>query len=103
MIAENESLLTLAEARKLFHARSGHPHPATVYRWVTKGTRGVVLETVPQGGILCTSREAVQRFQDRLERSRTTATAQRKPSRALKQRHKEASREAHKIISGGSA
>jgi hypothetical protein len=39
---------------------------ATFYRWSTAGCRGVILETVQIGGSRCTSREALQRFFERL-------------------------------------
>jgi hypothetical protein len=41
-------------------------HVATVYRWSTTGVRGVVLETLQIGGTRFTSREALQRFCERL-------------------------------------
>lgn len=39
---------------------------ATLYRWASHGCRGVRLETIQIGGTRCTSREALQRFFDRL-------------------------------------
>src|SRR4051812_39705508 len=44
---------------------------ATFYRWASRGCRGVRLETLQVGGTRCTSREALQRFFERLsDRSR---------------------------------
>lgn len=37
-------------------------HPATIYRWVSRGIRGVRLETVRIGGGRYTSIEALHRF-----------------------------------------
>ncbi len=56
-----ESLLTLAEAGELVRK-----HVATIYRWSTTGFRGIVLETLQVGGTRCTTREALQRFCERL-------------------------------------
>lgn len=62
----SETLVSLAEA-----ARFLGKHVATAYRWSTAGVRGVVLETIQVGGTRCTSREAVQRFCERLTAART--------------------------------
>lgn len=58
-----ESLLTLSEAARELPNR---PHLATLFRWVNPGCRGVRLEVVKLGGKTLTSREALQRFADRL-------------------------------------
>jgi len=39
---------------------------STLYRWANRGLRGVRLETIQVGGTVCTSREALQRFFQRL-------------------------------------
>jgi len=59
----SESLLTLSDAAKELPSR---PNIATVFRWVSHGCRGVRLEVVKLGGKTLTSREALQRFADRL-------------------------------------
>jgi hypothetical protein len=41
-------------------------HVSCFYRWSTIGCRGVVLETIQIGATRCTSREALQRFFERL-------------------------------------
>lgn len=41
-------------------------HISAVYRWTLRGIKGVVLETVRIGGTTYTSREALQRFSERL-------------------------------------
>jgi hypothetical protein len=69
MIDRNtEELLTLAEAARLRPpGRNGRPqHISTVYRHALKGFRGVRLEVVRLGGSLYTSRQALQRFAERL-------------------------------------
>jgi len=74
-----EELLTLREAvTKLPRRRRGRkPHVSTLWRWATRGLRGVRLEVIRVGGTLCTSREALQRFCEKLteqqEAARTTS------------------------------
>ncbi len=63
-----ESLLPILEAVGLF---PGRPHVATLWRWISKGVRGVKLETIVSGGRRFTSHEAVNRFI-----AATTAVAQ---------------------------
>lgn len=57
----NESLLSLAEARSAFPGGK-RISAATIQRWRLNGVRGVILETVRIGGLRYTSREAVARF-----------------------------------------
>jgi hypothetical protein len=60
------------EARKRLCSR-------TLYNWATRGRRGVVLETVPIGGVLVTTREALQRFFDRLVEARLARFCEHEP------------------------
>jgi hypothetical protein len=64
----SEQLLTLADAASLRPpGRNGRPtHVSTVYRWISSGIGGVKLEAVRLGGSLYTSREALNRFAERL-------------------------------------
>jgi len=64
----HEELLTLAEAaRALPRLRNERKvHVSTLYRWISRGVRGVRLEAVRLGRTLVTSREALQRFAERL-------------------------------------
>ena len=66
-----EETLTLAEAAKaLPRLRRGRKiHVSTLYRWISRGLRGVRLEAVKLGGTLVTSKEALQRFAERLSRA----------------------------------
>src|SRR3954451_22020866 len=63
-----ETLLSLAQAaEELPRRRRGRKtHVSTLYRWATAGCRGVLLETIQVGATRCTSREALQRFFERL-------------------------------------
>ena len=58
-----EQLLTLAEAAR---SLPRCPHIATIYRWISRGVKGVKLEAVRIGGTQYTSKEAMQQFAERL-------------------------------------
>jgi hypothetical protein len=64
----SETLISLADAAKAVprRRRGRKTHLSTIYRWATVGVRGVVLETLQCGGSRVTSREALQRFYERL-------------------------------------
>jgi hypothetical protein len=48
-------------------SRKGKPlNCSTVFRWIVKGVRGIRLEAARLGGQWFTSREALQRFAERL-------------------------------------
>src|SRR5262249_18837103 len=63
-----ETLISLADAAKTVprRRRGRKTHLSTIYRWATVGVRGIVLETLQCGGSRVTSREAMQRFFERL-------------------------------------
>jgi hypothetical protein len=65
-MTENPIPLTQAAAELPRRRRGRKGHVSTLYRWATGGCRGVVLETIQIGGTRCTSREALQRFFERL-------------------------------------
>lgn len=69
----SETVISLRDAAKSLPGRNGRKvHISTLYRWTTRGLKGVRLETVHVGGIVCTSQEALQRFCDRLSESDVT-------------------------------
>jgi hypothetical protein len=45
-----------------------------LWRWVTRGLRGVRLESIRVGGVTCTSMAAVQRFFDALTQEQAART-----------------------------
>jgi len=55
----SETLISLPEAARFLPSP---PHPSTVFRWATRGVRGVQLETCLVGGRRFTSRRALQAF-----------------------------------------
>jgi Protein of unknown function (DUF1580) len=67
-IGLDEDLLTLIDAAELLpRLRKGQPvHVSTLYRWISRGQKGVRLEALKIGRTLVTSREALQRFFERL-------------------------------------
>ncbi len=86
-----ENLVTLGDVPALLPLRRGQkrPHVSCVYRWAQHGLRGVRLEIIQVGGTACTSREALQRFFERLTAART---GERAPTRTAGQRRKAAAR-----------
>jgi hypothetical protein len=68
-----ETLISVSEAARSIpaHRGTGRCNPATVWRWITEGVRStsgerVRLESVRIGGRFVTSREALDRFIQRL-------------------------------------
>jgi len=64
----SEAVIAFAQAAgELPRRRRGRKvHVSCLYRWSTAGCRGVVLESIQVGATRCTSREALQRFFERL-------------------------------------
>lgn len=59
----SEQLVALRDVPALLpRRRNRRVHLSTVYRWVTRGAGGRVLESVRLGGVSYTSREALERF-----------------------------------------
>ena len=86
-----EHVLTLAQAAStLPRRRAGKkPHLSTLYRWSSRGLRGIRLETIQVGGTACTSREALQRFFDQLTQPGTNMPRQ-QPARSRARHIREA-------------
>jgi len=61
--SSTEQLLTVKEATKFFPNRPSIP---SVWRWMLKGCKGVILESMRIGGRRYTRREACVRFLERL-------------------------------------
>lgn len=64
MIDLSEEILPLSVwARRLPRRRQGRPvNRATLYRWATRGLKGIRLEVIHIGGTTCTSKSALQVF-----------------------------------------
>jgi len=60
---QSESAISLSEVPAILPRKKGKKvHYSTVYRWVTKGTRGRILESMFIGGVRFTTIEALNRF-----------------------------------------
>ena len=60
---QNEQLLAISDVPDFLpRRRKKKIHISTVYRWLLKGARGKILESVMIGGIRYTSQEALRRF-----------------------------------------
>lgn len=60
---QSERLLTFTQAARTLPPIEGRRlHPSTVWRWASKGTKGVRLEALRLGGRWLTSAEALERF-----------------------------------------
>jgi hypothetical protein len=86
---DNEQPITLADVPRHVPKRQGKKiHYSTVYRWVSKGARGRVLESALVGGVRFTTVEAVGRF---LAANTSTPTSENQPlSAAIEAALKEA-------------
>jgi hypothetical protein len=101
-ITIDETVISLADAAQLLprRRRGRKIHVSTFYRWTTVGCRGVVLETIQIGGTRCTSREALQRFFERLSSpsgGRTPAIG----GRTVARRQRESAAAGRKLIEMG--
>ena len=86
---QNEEIFPFSEAIEFIPKPSGKtPHISLIYRWSSVGLRGVRLEFVQAGGTRCTSREAIQRFFNRLTEIESPAPISKTP--AQRQREIEA-------------
>jgi len=59
-----ETLVAIAEVPRLLPPRANGKriHISACYRWLSRGVKGIVLESVKIGGSTYTSKEALQRF-----------------------------------------
>lgn len=70
----HERVLTLREAAGVLPKtpRGKKVHVSTLYRWCSRGVRGVRLESLRLGGRVVTSVEALQRFAERCSVANST-------------------------------
>ena len=91
----NESFLTMTEATKVL---PGRPNIATLWRWRTRGVRGVKLESCLVGGRRYTSREALDRF---IERSTAAGDGETLKPRTNRQRQAAISQAERELAADG--
>jgi len=67
----SETLIPIREAPRHLPPRptGKRVHISACYRWICRGVRGVHLESIKIGGSTYTSKEALQRFANRLSRA----------------------------------
>lgn len=67
-----ETVLPFAKAvRELPQLKkNAHVHPETLWRWATRGLRGIKLETVQIGGVIFASVESLHRCVDALAQAK---------------------------------
>lgn len=79
---QNEQLVSLAAAAR---TPPLDVHVATIWRWATRGVRGIRLDTVVVGGFRKTSREAIERF---IAATTAAANGETPPARTPKQQER---------------
>lgn len=73
---EHETLVPFRDVPRLLPVRANGKrlHISAVYRWVTRGVQGFVLESIRIAGTTYTSVEALQRFAEAQSRNGTAPT-----------------------------
>ena len=86
----SEKPLTLAQAAGFCPRRrmGKKPHVSTLYRWATRGAKGVFLETFQSPGGLCTNKSSLRKFFEELTVAR--GISKQKPRPVHDDRHHEA-------------
>lgn len=93
-VQEEQVIPLAAYAREVPNREAGlGVNLSTVFRWSLKGLRGIKLETIVVGGIRMTSREAGQRFFERITAVANGEAAPAVPSKKRESRMKAAERE----------
>jgi hypothetical protein len=103
--SQSEHVISFAQAadESPRRRRGRKIHVSCFYRWSTIGCRGVVLETIQIGGTRCTSREALQRFFERLS-APVQAGGESRPvlvGRTIKQRQRASAEAGRKLAEMG--
>jgi Protein of unknown function (DUF1580) len=80
--SQTEHVISFAQAsdESPRRRRGRKVHISCFYRWSTVGCKGIVLESIQIGSSRCTSREALQRFYERLSEMLLTGGVFRGPS-----------------------
>ena len=100
----NEAVISIREAlRHLPRRPTGkRVHISAVYRWVSRGVRGIILESIRIGGTTYTSIEALQRFADRLsERDSTLPPSAHSTTRSRQKQIDAAEQRLREVLGGG--
>jgi hypothetical protein len=95
----SEKLYPITTLARDLPGRGGKPiHPGSMERWARVGVRGVRLEVALVGGQLCSSRESVARFIERVTAARTgKGDLAPRPTRTARQRQRDHERATKKL------
>lgn len=87
----SEELIALKDVPPLLprRRRGRKPSFGCVWRWATRGCRGVRLETIRVGATLCTSKAALQRFCEALTAQDNSVNSPSPPIRTSRQRERQ--------------
>ncbi|HKQ48567.1 MAG TPA: DUF1580 domain-containing protein [Phycisphaerae bacterium] len=98
-----ENLIPLRAVPQLLPSRPNGKrlHISAVYRWTLRGVKGIRLETVRIGGTTYTSREAIQRFSERLSGSEQSPQLVNPVSRSRQRQLEEANAAVAKALAHG--
>jgi hypothetical protein len=99
----SEKLYPIPTLARDIPGRGGRPiHPGSMERWARVGVRGVRLEVALVGGQLCSSRESVTRFIERVTAARVgIGDHTPKPTRTARQRQRSSDRHAKALEAMG--
>lgn len=101
MDISDEQLIPIQEVPRHLPTKSTgrRVHISAVYRWIKHGVAGGIrLKTVKMGGSTYTSKEALQRFADRLSAARDTLSKAASVTAARQKQIDDASREVESIL-----
>ena len=97
---EHETLIPIGEVPRRLPPRSNgkRVHISAVYRWMSRGVRGIKLEVVKVGGSTYTTLEALQRFADWLSAKTNNDGAMNISSCSRQREIEKAQQEVEKIL-----
>jgi len=77
-------------------------HISAVYRWISRGVRGICLEVIRIGGRTYTSTEALQQFADRQTKSGQQTSENQNTTKSRQKQIDQAARQAKKLMESNS-
>lgn len=97
---ENETLIPIGDVPSRLPPRPNgkRVHISAIYRWMSRGVRGIKLEVIKVGGSTYTSLEALQRFADWLSNRTDDSNAIKMPAPARRREIEKAQREVEEIL-----
>ncbi len=101
----SETLIPIREAPRHLPPRPNgkRVHISACYRWISRGVRGIILESIRIGGTTYTSIEALQRFADRLSERDPTLPSSAHSTTRTRQKQIDAAEQRLRDVLGDSA